>query len=70
MIVKLIVLILLAWFCYQIYLAIQEKKKQKPPRIKSQDMVSCDKCGIHIPVSEALKKGDKYFCNHHLPKTD
>jgi uncharacterized protein len=78
MIVKLIILILVIWFGFRIYNAVQSKKLEKPKiknaqaKIKNaQDMVSCDKCGIHIPVNEAIKSGAKYFCSqNHLPKKD
>jgi uncharacterized protein len=71
MIVKLIILILVIWFGFRIYNAVQSKKLEKPKIKNAQDMVSCDKCGIHIPVNEAIKSGAKYFCSqNHLPKKD
>ncbi len=71
MIVKLIILFIAIWFGIRIYRLLQTKNKagSKPESI--QDMVSCDQCGIHIPVNEAIKSGDKYFCSQdHLPKMD
>ena len=69
MIVKLIILFLIIWFGLRIYLAIQAKKTRNIPVKKVQDMVSCGKCGIHTPVDEAIKVGDKFFCSQeHLPK--
>ena len=71
MIVKLIILILVVWFGFRIYQAIQSKKLENPAPKKALDMVSCDKCGIHIPANEAIKSGEKYFCSqNHLPKKD
>jgi len=49
----------------------EEIEKLKDEIKNAQDMVSCDKCGIHIPVNEAIKSGAKYFCSqNHLPKKD
>jgi uncharacterized protein len=28
----------------------------------SKKMVQCKQCGLHIPVDEALPKGDDYYC--------
>jgi len=35
---------------------------------KGEAMVKCKACGVHLPISEALKKQDDYFCSRaHLP---
>ena len=69
MIVKLFILIIIVWFGFRVYQALQIKKQDRHPSQKAQDMVSCETCGIHVPIEEALKDGDKYFCSkHHLPK--
>jgi uncharacterized protein len=26
-------------------------------------MVACAHCGVHLPESEAIRDGDKYFCS-------
>ena len=36
-----------------------EKKKPKP----LTDMVRCETCGVHLPVNEAIKKGEHHFCS-------
>lgn len=71
MIVKLIILFIAIWFGLRIYRLYQAKKNigTRPENI--QDMVSCDKCGIHIPANEALKSGNKYYCSQdHLSNMD
>jgi uncharacterized protein len=71
MIIKFIILIIVIWFGLRIYQKLQLKKLKKVAPAKSQDMVSCETCGIHLPVGEAIKNGDKYFCSrNHLPKSD
>jgi uncharacterized protein len=68
MITKLIILIALAWLGFRIYKEIQKHKSQVTPKIKTQNMVSCNSCGMHIPEMEALKHDGKYFCSkEHLP---
>lgn len=69
MIVKLIILLFIVWFGFRIYQSVQNKKQENITTTKVQDMVSCQTCGIHLPASEALKEGGKYFCSQdHLPK--
>jgi uncharacterized protein len=71
MIVKLVVLLVLIWLGFRLYNLIQKKPSNSSAKTIVQDMVCCEKCGIHIPVDEALKNGDKYFCSKdHLPKRD
>ena len=68
MIVKLIILFIIIWFGVRIYLAIQAKKTKNTSVKRVQDMVSCETCGVHIPVDEAIKVGNEYFCSkEHLP---
>jgi len=69
MIIKLIILFIIIWFGVRIYTALQAKKAKNTTVKKVQDMVSCGTCGIHSPVDEAIKVGDKYYCSQkHLPK--
>jgi len=71
MIIKFIILAIIVWFGLRVYQALQSKKAEILESKKAQDMVSCDKCGIHLPASEALKNGDKFFCSQeHFPKKD
>ena len=68
MIVKLFILFILIWFGVRIYLAIQAKKTKNTSTQRVQDMVSCETCGVHTPVDEAIKVGNQYFCcTDHLP---
>ena len=68
MIAKLIILFIIIWFGVRIYLAIQAKKTIHTSSQRVQDMVSCETCGVHIPVDEAIKFGNEYFCSKdHLP---
>ena len=68
MIVKIIILFIIIWLGLRIYMALQAKKAKNDPVKHVEDMVSCVTCGIHIPVNEAIKIGNKYFCSKdHLP---
>lgn len=29
---------------------------------QSEDMVSCARCGLNLPRSEAISSGDEYYC--------
>ncbi len=41
------------------------KTIENPP---AEAMVKCKFCGVHLPISEALKKQNDYYCsNVHLP---
>jgi uncharacterized protein len=71
MIVKFIFLILAIWLGFRIYQTLQAKKEKKISSAQPQNMVRCETCKIHIPVNEAIKSGDKFFCSKdHLPKED
>jgi uncharacterized protein len=71
MIVKLIILVLLAWLGYRIYQASKKIAASKRTEEKIQNMVRCEQCGIHLPAGEAFEKEGKYYCSReHLPKPE
>ncbi len=45
----------------------QEKprKEADKPRLESSKMVKCAYCELYIPVDEALKSEEQYFCSEH-----
>ena len=46
-----------------------------PPRkpsslVPPQDMVACDHCGLHLPLSEALTSGSRHYCCAEHQRSD
>lgn len=42
-----------------------------PPQPKSQDMVRCAACGVHLPKAESIEQnGEYYCCTEHSRHTD
>jgi uncharacterized protein len=71
MLVKLILLALAVWMV--LLLLKQYKRGMNKPRPsannESQDMVSCQACGLHLPKAESiLKQGSYYCCKEHSDK--
>lgn len=59
-------LILVAVVMFVIYLLLRSFKSNKPAFDASsvaEDMVQCAHCGVHLPKSESLEAGGRYFCN-------
>ncbi len=51
------------WMILRFYLKTASLPKEKPAvKLKTADMVSCHKCGLHLPVEEAVKSGDQWYC--------
>ena len=63
MIIKLAILFIIVWAGLRIYHTIQNKKPEHRMEKITRDMVSCEKCGIHIPVNEATKLNNKFYCS-------
>lgn len=59
--------LLLAAVVYVVWRSVQRRGRdrgatgQEQQRVP-QAMVSCAKCGLHLPRQEALPLGDRYFC--------
>ena len=70
--VRILILIVLAWILYQIIkrmLANFNSKKtgkpeQKPAQTPVQTIVQCAHCGCHVPTSESQIKNNKIICNN------
>lgn len=39
-----------------------DEVQQNRPSHKEEQMVQCSLCKLFVPLSEAVKKGDKYYC--------
>lgn len=61
---KLIFLVLGLLLAYWILKSYRRKvdRKEPPPTGGEEDMVRCVQCGVHLPRSESLTSGDKFFC--------
>jgi uncharacterized protein len=61
-------LLLLALAVWMILLLLKQYRRgsrppHTPPRMESQDMVSCKECGVHLPKSESILKRGAYYCS-------
>lgn len=63
---KLLTLVLLAFVAY---LAFRRwnAREDAPPRKENvnagpEPVVACSLCGLHVPLSESLRSGDRHYC--------
>ena len=63
MIIKLVILFIIVWAGLRIYHMIQNKNPEHRMEKITRDMVRCEKCGVHVPVDEAVKDKGKYYCS-------
>ena len=63
---RILFFLLLGLALYLLWRSMQSrdggKRTSRPPEPALQAMVSCAKCGLHIPRHEALPLGDRFFC--------
>jgi uncharacterized protein len=73
---RLIFLGLLIWLIIHFvrhYLRQQQNKTDAASKVeeRSEAMVKCEVCAIHLPRSEAYQHDNRYYCSQaHLPKKD
>jgi uncharacterized protein len=60
--VVLIVVIVLAWFIIRAHLRKSSRPRQDGPA-RSEDMVRCVHCGVHLPRSESVMSEDLFYCS-------
>ncbi len=73
---RLILIIIAIWVVYSLIkrgmrLNADQQNRQKNDTNEAEDMVRCEHCGTHLPLSEALQKdGRHYCCQEHLKADD
>jgi uncharacterized protein len=59
---RLIFLFAIAAVVYWLLKSYSKKPPQKDEPAASEDMVRCSQCGVHLPKSESILAGGKFFC--------
>lgn len=63
---KILLLALAVWLLLTVLKGYRRSLDATPPSAKADDMVRCERCGVHVPVSESvLKDGKRYCCAAH-----
>jgi uncharacterized protein len=64
LLIGVIVAVVLLVRNFQRSLARQNEKTAEPPApAKSEDMVRCDRCGVHLPKSESFLSQGRFYCS-------
>lgn len=48
---------------YRGRIAGEKPPARAEPAVRAEDMVRCVQCGVHLPRSEAIMSGGKFFCS-------
>ena len=55
-------LVLAYWILKRFGKAISRRDEAPEPR-SDEDMVRCARCGVHLPRSESITEGGRFFCS-------
>lgn len=67
--IRTILIVLALWGLYWVFRNILNKKEKSKLNKPPEDMVQCHYCDDHLPISEAVKHVDEYYCcEQHLQK--
>ena len=61
-------LLLVAAIVVAVFLLLKSLRRTPPPltKTRTEDMLRCKQCGVHIPSSEAVTaNGEKFCCAAH-----
>ena len=63
-IVLLLIIVFLVWLVFRGFFKAQTRSKADMPARseKGEDMVSCARCGVNLPRSEAQPQGNAFIC--------
>lgn len=59
---RLIFIVVIIVLVYWLLTSYRRQAPKKEEESKSQDMVSCAYCGMHLPKSESVKAEGKFYC--------
>jgi uncharacterized protein len=60
-----VVVVAVGWGAWSMIRLSQRKREQVERRAEKREperIVACAKCGVHLPASEALHRGDAHYC--------
>jgi uncharacterized protein len=63
---KLLILLLVVLLGYIVWKGVRRAvgaRRDASSATDGERMVDCSQCGVHLPVSESLAVGDRYFCS-------
>jgi uncharacterized protein len=65
----LLAVVAAAWWLLKRYLRSLRESDAPAPK-PSEDMVRCLRCGVHLPHSESVLRGENVFCceDHAAPR--
>lgn len=63
-ILLLALIVFLLWLLFRGFFKSQVKKDAPPPAttVKGEDMVTCARCGVNLPRSDALEDAGRLVC--------
>lgn len=59
---RLIFIALAIALVYWLLRSFRSKTETRDAKPASEDMVSCVRCGVHLPRSESITDGDDHYC--------
>jgi uncharacterized protein len=59
---RLLLLVFIAAVVYLLIRSYRRKSEAAEKEAVTEDMVRCAHCGVHLPRSESIRAGDKFYC--------
>jgi uncharacterized protein len=59
---RLLLLFVIAAVVYLLIRSYRRKSEAAAKEAVTEDMVRCAHCGVHLPRSESIRAGDKFYC--------
>ncbi|HEY0665260.1 MAG TPA: PP0621 family protein [Gallionella sp.] len=59
---RLLLLAAIIAIVYLLIRAFRSKPPSTPDTPVAEDMVRCERCGVHLPRSESVESGGRFYC--------
>lgn len=67
---RILVLIAIGLLLYVIISKLLRRSRPSSLNTRTEKMVKCKQCGLHILEQEAIRNGDNYYCSHEHLEAD
>ena len=70
---RIIILVAVAWLAYALikrYIKNKQIERSAPKDKRSEKIIKCEKCSVHVPEHEAIRYQGRYYCSEEHKRLD
>jgi len=67
---RLLIILIAIWLAFRLIRYFMHRYgRSAPHRTAIPRMLPCARCGVHVPEDQAIRIGDRVYCEDHRPSS-